>query len=139
MTEIDPSQASERFPSDPYEACLLRVLAANDKAMSRASLRSQVIRLDRPWTRADFVEALSSQGFQVREQRIQPTTIGSSQLPALVALRPDQRPGLLLAGLDGVMTLFDPASGERGAGVEVSRSIVSACAIDSRGGSREAT
>lgn len=122
MTEIDPNQASERFSPDPYEACLLRVLAAHDKPISRASLRSQVIRLDRPWTQADFVEALSSQGFQVREQRIQTTTIGASQLPALVTLRADQRPGLLLAGLDGVVMLFDPASGGGGAAAEVSRS-----------------
>ena len=96
---------------DPFEACLVQVLAAADRPMSIASLRAQIQRLDRPWSTADFIEALSSLGFGALERAGRLAEVERAGLPALVFLSPDDRPAVLLNRLDGGIALFDPQAG----------------------------
>ena len=94
---------------DALEACLLRLLGAHDKPMSRASLHAQVMRPEGAWSVDQAVDALSSLGFSVEQRTGSLVAIERGGLPALVFLLPDRRPAVLSTRLEGGLSLFDPS------------------------------
>ena len=97
---------------DPLERCLLEILSLHGKALSLAALRSQVKRLDRPWQTEDLVDAVSSLGFIVTEQRLDSGGVESLGLPALVRLYPEGRPAVILGRTRAGLEVMDPLRGE---------------------------
>lgn len=107
------SDQGKSQPVDPYEACLLQVLHAYQRPMSVASLRAQVARLERPWTLADFLEAIASEGFQVVQQQGELPKVLSGGLPALLLGGGGELPAVLLSRARDSFEIFDPGRSDR--------------------------